>query len=293
MLRKSLIVGICLLLSVFIFSHPVFSQEDRIVQVAIDTFKSQVHLPQGTEIKFLEKKETLISDFYSVKLLIVLPDKEMPAIVYVDKTGEKIILGTLFVKGENITMKEAGPPRLRKIDMGILEMEKSPLLGNKGAKVTIVEFSNFQCPYCKDSWSHLMELMKRYPKDFKYIFKHFLFQPQGKAFELSEMAAAAQEISNEAFWVVHDFFFTDEGQNIASLEKNVVKQKVERILKGKGYDVRIFQSALETGKAKKRVLDDMAVGNKLRVTSTPTKIVNGDMIVGSTQDHLLERYLVK
>ena len=283
------------MLIAFVLSMPVaiFSQEDRVVQVAIDMLKSQVHLPQGTEIKFLEKKESPISDFYSVKLLIVLPDKEIPAIVYIDKIGEKIILGTLFVKGENITMKEAGPPRDRKIDMGILEMEKSPLLGNKGAKVTIVEFSNFQCPHCKDSWSHLMELVKRYPKDFKYIFKHFPFQPQGKTFELSEMAAAAQEISNEAFWVIHDFFFTDEEQNIASLEKDVVKQKVVQILKGKGYDVRIFQSALETGKAKKRVLNDMALGNKLRVISTPTKIVNGDMIVGSTQDHLLERYLVK
>jgi len=255
--------------------------------------KSQVHLPQGTEIKFSEKKESPIPDFYSVKLLIVLPDREMPAIVYVDKTGEKIILGTIFVKGENVTTKEAGPPKPRKIDMGILEMEKSPSLGNKGAKVTIVEYSNFQCPYCMDSWIKLIELIKRYPNDIRYVFKHFSFQPQGRTFELSEMAAAAQEISNEAFWVIHDFFFTDEGQNIASLEKNVVKQKVEQILKGKGYDVRIFQSTLETGMAKKRVLNDMALGNKLRVTSTPTKIVNGDMIVGSTQDHLLERYLVK
>jgi len=283
------------MLIVFALTLPVYAytQEDMIVRAAIDTFKSQVRLPQGTEIKFLEKKESPILDFYSIKLLLVFPDKEVPAVIYVDKKGEKVIIGNLFIKGENVTMKEAGPPRPRKIDMGILEMEKSPSLGNKGAKVTIVEFSNFQCPYCMDSWSKLMELMKRYPKDFKYIFKHFPFQPQGKTFELSEMAAAVQEISNEAFWVIHDFFFTDEGQNIASLEKDVVKQKVVQILKGKGYDVRIFQSALETGKAKKRVLDDIAVGNKLRVTSTPTKIVNGDLIVGSISDIVLERYLGK
>jgi len=270
-----------------------FSQEDRVVQAAIDTFKFHVRLPPGTEIKFLEKKESPLPDFYSVKLLIVLPDKEMPAIVYVDKAGEKIIIGNLFIKGENVTMKDAGPPKPRKIDMGMLEMEKSPFIGNKEARVIIVEFSNFQCPYCMDSWSRFMGLIKRYPQDFKYIFKHFPFQPQGKTFELSEMAAAAQEISNEAFWVIHDFFFTGEGQNIASLEKNVVKQKVEQLLQGKGYDLKILQSALETGKAKNRVLDDMALGNKLRVISTPTKIVNGDMIVGLTPDSTLERYLGK
>jgi protein-disulfide isomerase len=177
--------------------------------------------------------------------------------------------------------------------MGLLEMGKSPFLGNKGAKVTIVEFSNFQCPYCMDSWSKFMGLMKRYPQDFKYIFKHFPFQDQGRTFELSEMAAAAQEVSNEAFWIVHDFFFTKEGQDIANLEKGAVRQKVEQLLKGKGYDVRSFQSALETSRARNRVLEDMALANRFRMTSTPTKIVNGEMIVGSTPDSTLEQYLGK
>jgi len=270
-----------------------FSQEDRVVQVAIDTFKSQVRLPQGIEIKFLEKKESPIPDFYSVKLLLVYPDKEMPAVIYVDKAGEKVIIGNLLIKGENVTIKEAGPPKPRKFDMGILEMEKSPSLGDKGAKVTIVEFSNFQCPYCMDSWIKLMDLMKRYPNDIRYIFKHFPFQPQGKTFELSEMATAAQEVSNEAFWTVHDFFFTKEGQDTANLEKGAVKLRVEQLLKGKGYDLRNFQAALETGIARKRVLEDMALANRLRLTSTPTKIINGDIIVGLTPDSTLERYLGK
>jgi len=293
MLKKCLIGGICLLLSIFLFSQPGFSQEDKIGEVAINTFRTQIRLPPGTEIKFLEKKESPIPDFYSVKLLIVYPDKEVPVVIYVDKAGEKVIIGNLFIKGENVNAKEAGPPRSRKIDMGLLEMEKSPSLGNKGAKVTIVEFSNFQCPYCIDSWSKFMGLMRRYPQDFKYVFKHFPFQPQGRTFELSEMAAAAQEISNEAFWVVHDFFFTKEGQDMANLEKGAVKQKVEQLLKGKGYDVRIFQSALETGRARNRVIEDMALADRFRMTSTPTKIVNGDIIVGSTLDNVLERYLGK
>jgi protein-disulfide isomerase len=281
------------MLIAIVLTMPVtpFSQEDRIVQVAIDTFKSQVRLPPGAEIKFLEKKESPVPDFYAVKLLIVLPDKEMPAMVYVDKTGEKVFLGNLFIKGENVTMKEAGPPRSRKIDMAILDMDKSPFMGNRNSKVTIVEFSNFQCPYCMDSWVKLQKLIQKHPQEMRYIFKHFPFQPQGKTFELSELTAAAQEVNNEAFWLIHDFFFTDEGQNVARLEKEAVKQKIEQLLKGKGYDVRVFQSALETGRAKKRVLDDIAVGDRIRITGTPTKIVNGDVIVGASQDNILERYL--
>jgi protein-disulfide isomerase len=190
-------------------------------------------------------------------------------------------------------MEEAGPPRPKKIDMAILDIDKSPFIGPKGAKVTIVEFSNFQCPYCMDSWAKFMELMKRYPQDFKYIFKHFPFQPQGRTFELSELAAAAQEVDQEAFWLVHDFLFTSEGQSVANLDRKAVQLKIEQLLREKNHDVKAFVSALETGKAKKRVLEDMAVGNRIRVTATPTKIVNGDLIVGSTPDNVLERYLGK
>ena len=293
MLKRHLMGGVCLLVLSSILIQPGFSQEDKIVDEGIRTFRSQVRLPQGTEIKFFEKKESPIPNFYSVKLIIVLPDKEMPVIVYVDKAGERVIIGNLFIKGENVTMKEAGPPIPKKIDMATLDMDKSPLIGPRGAKVTLVEFSNFQCPHCLDSWTKLKPLLGKYPNDIRYIFKHFPFQPAGKTFELSEMAAAAQEVGQEAFWLIHDFLFTHEGQNVAKLERKAVQMKVEQLLREKGYDVKGFQSALESGKGRQRVLDDMASGNKIRITGTPTKIVNGDLIVGATPDNLLERYLGK
>jgi protein-disulfide isomerase len=291
--RKKSMKGLGVMILVFLLTAPVSAQEDRVSELAIQTFRTQIRLPQGTEVKFLEKKESPIPDFYSVKLLLVFPDKEVPAVIYVDKAGEKVFIGNLFIKGENVTTKEAGPPRPKKIDMTILDVDKSPFIGSKGAKVTIVEFSNFQCPYCMDSWVKLRTLLTKYPKDIKYIFKHFPFQPVGKTFELSELAAAAQEVSNEAFWIVHDFLFTDEGQAVAKLDKEAVRLKIEQILKAKGFDLRIFQSAMETGKAKKKVLEDMTLANRLRMTSTPTKIVNGDMIVGLTPDSTLEGYLGK
>lgn len=72
-----------------------------------------------------------------------------------------------------------------------------------------------------------------------------------------------------------------------------MQTKVEQLLKEKNYDVRSFQSALESGKGRQRVLEDMALGNKLRITGTPTKIVNGDMIAGSTSINILEEYFQK
>lgn len=283
-----------LLVWAVLFSLLAYAEEDGIVKAAIETFRTHVRLPSGTEIKFVEKKESPAPGFFAVKLLIDLPDRMMPAIVYVHKDGEKVFLGNLFVKGENVTIKEAGPPKPKKIDMASLEIEASPFMGPKSpTKVTIVEFSNFQCPHCRDSWNKLKPFLEKHSKDIRYVFKHFPFQSSGKTFELSEMAASAQEAGQGAFWLVHDFLFTNEGQNLARLERKAIQLKLEQLLKGKGYNVKAFQAALQNGSGKQRVLDDMAVGKRLRITGTPTKVVNGDLYVGATSDDILERYLEK
>ena len=269
------------------------AEEDKVVQVAIETFKSHIRIPPGTEIKFSEKKEGPIPGFYSVKLILSAIDKDIPVVIYVDKSGERVFIGTLFVKGENVTMKEAGPPKPKKIDMRSLGIEKSPSIGPKEAKVMIVEFSNFNCPYCAASWPQVKKLMEKYPKNIKYVFKHFPLQPQGKTFELSEMGAAAQELSDEAFWAVHDFLFSTDGQALVKGEMAPLKQKIEQILKEKGYELKTFKNFLGSGMAKARVNEDLALGNKLRITATPTKIVNGDIIIGSAPDTVLEQYLAR
>ena len=277
----------------FILTTQILSQEDKIAQVAIETFRTQFRLPPGAEVKFIEKKESPIPGFYSVKLSVSTQNREIPVIVYVDSVGEKVIVGTLFIWGENVSRKEAGEPKLRKMDMGQLEIEKSPSRGPNSGKMTVVEFSNFQCPFCVKSWKRMKELLEKNPQEIRYIFKHFPLQPQGKPFEVSEIVAATQEISDEAFWAVHDFFFSDEGQAFMSKETSGLKQKIEEILKGKGYDEKVFQTALETGKGKKRVVEDMTLGNKIGVTGTPTMIINGDFVGSSLTDKMVEEYLGK
>ena len=293
MVKKIVFGIICMTFFCLLLTPQVFSQEDRIVQVAIETIKTQGRLPQGTEIKFIEKKESPIPGFFSVKLSILAQNREIPVILYVDSVGEKVILGSLFIKGENVTRKEAGEPKSRKMDMGRLEIEKSPFKGPTAAKMTVVEFSNFQCPFCVKSWKQMKELMDKYPQDIKYVFKHFPLQPQGKPFELSEIVAATQEVSNEAFWVIHDFFFSEEGQAFVNKEKEVLKQKIEEILKGKGYDEKVFQIALETGKGRKRLEEDILLGNKMGVKGTPTTIINGDFLGNPVTEKVVEQYLGK
>jgi protein-disulfide isomerase len=250
-------------------------------------------LPPGTEVRFIEKKESPIPGFYSVKLSFVTPAKEIPAVIYVDKAGEKVFLGTLVVKGENVTRKEAGEPKPRKVDLALLEIEKSPFRGPAQAKVTIVEFSNFHCQYCVKSWKSMNELLKKYPQDVKYVFKHFPLQANGKARGLSEMVAAAQMVSYEAFWEIHDFFFSDEGQALINNEKEQLRLRIEIILRQKGFDVKAFQTALNTLYGKTRVEEDVALGNKIGVKATPSTITNGNFAGGLLPEKAIEKYLGK
>jgi protein-disulfide isomerase len=268
-----------------------FAQQDKLVQVAIDTFKSQVRLPKEAEVKFIEKKSSPIPGFQSVKFSVLVPTREVPVVVYVDSKGEMVILGNLIIKGENVTKKEAGEPKARKIDMAQLGMDKSAFRGGTQPKMTVVEFANFQCPFCVKSWAKMKELLGKYPQEIRYVFKHFPLQPKGIQFELSEMAAATQEVSQEAFWAVHDFFFSDEGQAFVKKDREVVKKKIEEILKEKGYDERLFQTALETGKGKKKVEEDILAGNKIGVRGTPSIVINGDFIGSTITDKMVEEYL--
>jgi len=293
MVKRLSVIFVCFGFFLLMVPGRGLTQEDKVAQAAIDAIKGQMRMAKGVEIKFVEKKESPIPDFYLVKLLVSYPEREVPVAIYVDKTGEKIIMGNLFVKGENVTRKEAGEPKPRKLDIGLLEIEKSPFRGPAGAKVTIVEFANFQCPFCMRGWMKMKDVLEKHPAEVRYIFKNFPLQGQARSFDLCEMAAAAQEVSIDAFWQVHDFFFTEEGQKVAKEEKDAVKQKIEQILKEKGLDVKLFQTALETGKAKRRVEEDVEAGTKTRVQGTPTVIMNGDLIRGPLNDRILDLYLKK
>jgi len=293
MFKKTAFWVVCLFGITLLSPFPGFAQEDKIAPVAIEYARTQYRLPKEWEVKYLEKRESQIPGFLAVKLLVLTPDREVPIVIYVDPAGEKVIAGHLFIKGENVTRKEAGEPKPRKIDAGILELEKSPSRGPAGAKVTIVEFSNFECTYCIQSWAKMKELLGKYPQDIQYVFKNYPLQRQGKPFDLSAMISALEEVNKDAFWLIHDFLFSEEGQIFVKVGNDAVKQKIEQMLKEKGYSLGAFQNALEAGKGKKRVEEDLAVGDKLQIRGTPTMIVNGTLVTNPLTEKVIESYLGK
>ncbi len=106
-------------------NHP--PKESHIVQLAIQTVRAQASLPESVAIKFVEKRESPIPDFYVVKLVVVENGNEFPFVVYVDRSAEKVILGSLFIRGENITKREEAHGVLPKPNRGPLETAKAKI----------------------------------------------------------------------------------------------------------------------------------------------------------------------
>lgn len=292
-MKPKSIFWISLAIGVFLSAPLGWAQEDPVVQAAREVAQTQLRIPRDVELKFIEKRQSNIAGFLMVKFHAMAPDREIPLIIYVDPEGEKVFVGSLFIKGVNVTRQEAGEPKMRQMDMGQFNIEKSAIRGALESKVTVVEFSNFECPYCRRSWMTVKALLEKHPQDFRYVFKHFPLQPQGKPFDLSALVAAAQEISNEAFWEVHDFLFTDEGQKIIRLETVKVKERIEDLLKAKGFEVQKFKAAVEGGAGRKRVEEDLAIGRKIHISGTPTTIINGYLQRGGITDEILHKFIKK
>jgi hypothetical protein len=125
---SKIFLGVMALLCISLLStinNPL--KENNIVQLAVQAVRTQADLPEEMEIRLVEKRESPLPDFYMVKLLIIEKDKGVPVVVYVDRSAEKVFLGSLFIRGENITLKETGDSRLSKTGPRPLEPGETSL----------------------------------------------------------------------------------------------------------------------------------------------------------------------
>jgi protein-disulfide isomerase len=162
-------------------------------------------------------------------------------------------------------------------------IEGVPARGNQNASVTIVEFSDFQCPYCSRGADTMEQVLAKYPDDVKFVFKHFPlgFHNWAKPAAIATHCAAKQ--SDEAFWVLHDKYFSGQKQiNVGNL---IAKSK--GFLGDAGIDMAQWstcaedESSAEYQAASAAVDADMELGKQLGVSGTPGFFVNGEFLNGA------------
>jgi protein-disulfide isomerase len=150
--------------------------------------------------------------------------------------------------------------------------EGAPVRGAADAPVTIVEFSDFECPFCKQTNPTLKQLLERYPGKVRLAYRDFpldSIHPQAR--RAAEAARCAQDQGK--FWEYHDVLFTQSPQ--------LAPEDLRRYAGQVGLDVTKFDGCLAAGTHKTAVQRDLDDGNRLGVTGTPAFFINGRTLTGA------------
>ena len=154
-----------------------------------------------------------------------------------------------------------------------IPVEGAPVLGPGEAKITMVEFSDFECPYCSAAVKHMEEIMAAYPKQIKLIYKQFPLPMHPHAALAAAASLAAKEQGK--FWEMHNLLFA----NFRKLSRENMLAWAKEI----GLDVNKFEADLDSGKYKKVIAKDVADGEAAGVYGTPAFFIDGKLYNGPVE----------
>ncbi len=162
---------------------------------------------------------------------------------------------------------EAPATAYRKVDFPA----DAPSFGPKDAKVTIVEWSDFECPFCSRVGPTLKQIKEAYPKDVRVVFRHQPLSFHANAKPAAEASMAAHEQGK--FWEYHDKLFANQrALDRVSLERYAEELKL---------DMGKFKAAMDSNKYDAQISADMAEATRVGVNGTPSFFINGRSLVGA------------
>jgi protein-disulfide isomerase len=162
-----------------------------------------------------------------------------------------------------------------------VEIGDAPIRGNEKASVTIVEWSDFQCPFCNRVSPTLAQIREEYGDQVRFVFKHMplSIHPQAAGAHAASEAAHRQG----KFWEMHDLIFENQ--------RDLQVATLERYASEIGLDMDQYRSDLEAKEVVERINEDQRQAQKLGVTGTPSFFINGRYLSGAQPFSNFKRYI--
>jgi protein-disulfide isomerase len=177
-------------------------------------------------------------------------------------TARQTLLGSLEEKHDIVILIE--PPRVTVAAIG-------PARGPANAAVTIVEFSDFECPFCMRLQNSLEQVVKKYGDQVRLVYRQFPLSFHPHAQQAAEASLCANDQGK--FWAMHDAMFADQkGLGIDELKKKAATL---------GLNAKAFEDCLDSNKHADSIASDTEDGKALGVTGTPTVFINGISMSGA------------
>lgn len=226
---------------------------------------------------------------YVVGIAIILAALLVSATVYISLSSLSSTIGNLKLSAapsgwaaggvqqaaQPNQQAQAAQPQQQQQQAADIKLQGLPYQGAANAKVTVVEYSDFQCPFCKRAYPTVKQLLSEYGDRIKFYYKHFPLSFHQNAQKAGEAYECALEQGKQ--WEYHDVLFEKgngdgSGLNVADLKQYAADLKL---------DTAKFNSCLDSGKFASKVQTDTAEGAANGVSGTPTFFINGQAVVGA------------
>ena len=150
-------------------------------------------------------------------------------------------------------------------------LPEDPARGPEGAPVELIEFSDFDCPYCRRATETVERLMEQFAGQIRFVYKDYPLPSHPNAFKAAEAGNCAHEQGR--FWDLHDTMFASQG----ALGVDELKGYAADL----GLDADAFGACLDSGRHAATVDRDLRIGMSHGVSSTPTLFLNGRAVLGA------------
>ncbi len=241
--------------------------DDATNQKIVDYYRRKSNLPPDVVATVVEVTDSKIPGAKQGTLNLTKGGQVQSVTVLMSADGRYVVFGEV----EDVTSDPF------KAIAAKIKLDGSPVRGPKDAPVTIVEYSDFQCPYCSRAHTTVEEVMKAYDGKVKLVYKNYPLgfhkwaEPAGIAVECAFLQDPA------AFWKLYDFMFANQQQ----ITPENIKAKSEEALAGTKVDKAKWADCFDNKKTLENVKADMAEGQAIGVTGTPAFIINGRKISGA------------
>jgi thiol-disulfide isomerase/thioredoxin len=261
---KKLLLSLGLIAALLLGTGPALAKTEWKLDPVVELDEKPIDTAltaDGKKAYVLTKKNILIYGVGEGRIIDTIPLEKKYNSITVAPKGDVLLLtrGSMFEK----TISKITISQTFDIPIGT-----SPIIGPADARVTLVVFSDFQCPYCSKEFPVIEQLLKKYPNDLNVVFKHFPLRSHKFAPQASIAALAAEkqgkylELSREMY------------KNYRSLNEATLKEHAEKV----GLDLEKFEQDHKNKAFKQQLQRDRQLARKVGVRGVPSLYINGQAV---------------
>jgi len=229
-------------------------------------------------------RESSLDGFYRAQLVVNNQNRVL-VMIREDESEVLLLAGPPLDVGRSAEQMQASQQQESEARADVLQRasEGMPARGPADAPVTLIEFSDFQCPYCARATTLVDQLRERYPDRLRVVFMHFPLSSHEWARPAAMAAQCAARQDEDAFWRLHDFYFSNQD----ALTPGNVMAKSEPILAETAVNVDDWKTCATDRTSDvhrsvaRQVNASLEAGKEAGVTGTPSFFVNGEKVQGA------------